>query len=682
VYLWTPNGDTPDNYVIRGSVRDNGIVINSGENYIEVENIEVVQQRKDCVQINYANYVKLKNNTFRDCDSIAINSPTANNCEISNNYISGANHYGIFAYLSDSLIENNTLEDISLFNNLGRSGSGRTITLASVSGKAIHVEGANNIFRGQRIERVGYSGIAFYGLNNLVEFNYVKDTCLDKDDGSGIYTYGGVNPLVAINAGSIIRNNIVDGCFGNIAGYTYARPHSAGIYLDDNSGDILVQNNIIKNVGICSIFLHNCRNISVENTQALGGEQVLLISGDNGSNTINGNIFVARKGEELIHEYICSDVHNYNNNQYISVDNDNIFVDTQTWDASPDVDSYNFAQWKTQSGQDAASTIFIPALTSRESIDIYYNETNAPLTYHLNGAECKDVDMNPITTSFVVAPFQSKIVIGSSLNLIARTEQVSTLNLETLQYISGLVTPLSTGKLNKVDTFVSAMKTVLGTSNLATSIDFMYLLRNSTQEVALRNVVKPMFDAISSGANKPIFTADSGIKGQGADSYLDPNFFPETSAVAMSNNSISFVIGVSVKNANTSGVHGANSTTADGGGANGINMACAGSDFRTAKLNGGSSTVSSPVTAPCLIVATRTSSGNMKVYVNKIKVLDTSNTVTKPPNQKLLLLATYMAAGTISQFVQDEIDFAMLGRGLTQLEVEGLVDAWNEFKYN
>lgn len=342
-------------------------------------------------------------------------------------------------------------------------------------------------------------------------------------------------------------------------------------------------------------------------------------------------------------------------------------------------DLYSFSEWQGL-GYDTSSTIDQEQINSRLGIDVIFNETSTNKTLYLNGAtNVIDVNDNIIENNFTLSPYSNIILFGNNLELISTINSATTLNSETLNYISGLANNLSSSKLNKIDTFVTNLKSILNESNLQNSIDLMYIINNENEYVALRNLISGNFDLQKKGTNLPTFYENDGILNTGL-GYLDTNYYPNSSNSAMTKDSITFMIGFKTKNVGTTGVHGCYSTTADSGSANRIVIACAGSDWRSIGLNGGVATINSGITAPGIITAVRTTSSNIKQYYNTTKILDTSNNSTKTPDQKLLLLAMSAADGSIANYVYDKIEFAAILRGTTESEIQNIVNAWNTYK--
>jgi len=125
---------------------------------------------------------------------------------------------------------------------------------------------------------------------------------------------------------------------------------------------------------------------------------------------------------------------------------------------------------------------------------------------------------------------QLKALVGGGqvASFIGLSVSNNILDVDTLTYITGAITPLSSARLAIVDTFVRAIKTGLSISLLSDFFDTMYLRANETSEFALRNLVKRSHD--STLVNTPTFTADEGFTGA-ATKAINNNYNPRTDGV-------------------------------------------------------------------------------------------------------------------------------------------------------
>src|SRR5690606_3723677 len=166
-----------------------------------------------------------------------------NGLTIEGNNISDCYMRGIYIGYGGS--EGRIIKD-NIIDNVGRiSLIGRTITtsLASPGIAIASMSGNTDIFY-NRITNVGYLGVYFNtGVCN-VAFNYLSNSMLDFNDGAAIYSYAG-NYLEPGIAGSVISNNIILNTHGSTDGTQNSAIVTFGVYFDQKTHDVLVENNLI-----------------------------------------------------------------------------------------------------------------------------------------------------------------------------------------------------------------------------------------------------------------------------------------------------------------------------------------------------------------------------------------------------------------------------------------------------
>ena len=376
VYVWLSNNDSPANHSIRVSTNSYGIN-GSYKNYITIKDMGFYHNSVAGIAITGSNLL-IDNNTISMPDAKGITIASGSSNTISNNTINGSNHSGIEGFTTNSLYTDNTVYDISLLNGIGLSGVGNWY-----NGSGIYVEGDDNLIKYNRVTNMGYNGIQFH-KRNTVEYNYVSNVLLTKDDGGGIYTSAAGSYPNAPTAGSIIRYNIVDGVLGSLEGCNpYGIRQGFGIYLDENSGGVTVEYNTTTNVSFAGIYLHLSYNETVRYNTSYNNGRQFHINTDMGGSKIHNNIFWAlSKNMENNSIQILGSQRSGNvtidNNTYVNHYNSSgIFRINETTKS-------NFETWKTTTGQDAASTIDITTLAAGESEQIFYNDTKLKQTVNLD----------------------------------------------------------------------------------------------------------------------------------------------------------------------------------------------------------------------------------------------------------------------------------------------------------
>ena len=405
IYLWTPNGDSPTNYIIRGSVYSNGVSV-SNKNYVTVQDLNLLQYSIAGVYLSNCRNISIINNEISYPDGYGITDESeSQNYLITNNKIIGANHYGMNLRIGYSNITDNEILKTALFDNIGITGTGK-----ANYGAGVRLAGAdgNNVFRYNRIIESGYHGIYFAKPKNLIEFNFIKDACLFKGDGGGIYGAWSNHALPG-TTGTIVRNNIVLNVYGPKEGYSADKNYGEGIYIDESSEDVIVDNNTVAYCTNSGIFLHDNSGTEVKNNTILDARYGIRLQREHGSNSVHSNTVYALNEDDYLSNQILAirtsaSSSRFNSNKYINHYNSSEIFRNESV-------SYNFADWKSSSGQDANSTIDLTPLQSGEKEELFYNDTKQVKTINLGTSVYKDINGKQVTGSIKLEPFTSAILI-------------------------------------------------------------------------------------------------------------------------------------------------------------------------------------------------------------------------------------------------------------------------------
>ncbi|MFW6371987.1 MAG: right-handed parallel beta-helix repeat-containing protein, partial [Bacteroidota bacterium] len=257
VYFWFPDGYNPDEATVRGSVYKDGLHVN-GKNHVTIRDLNFLQQAEKGIHLNDADYIVIDNNDLSDADGFGIYCQSdATGYTIVNNTVEGVNHYGMYLRISNSLISKNRISKVALFENLGLTGTGE-----DNFGGGIYLAGedGNNRVQYNEITEIGYNGILFAKPKKFIEYNYIKDVCLLKSDMGAIYTSWYHKRAPQGPEGSIVRNNIILNVVGEKYGYTSKRHMGEGIYIDESSVGVIVENNTIAHCTNSGIKLHKTEN--------------------------------------------------------------------------------------------------------------------------------------------------------------------------------------------------------------------------------------------------------------------------------------------------------------------------------------------------------------------------------------------------------------------------------------
>ena len=396
VYLWTPKGDSPDNYKVRGSIYSDGITV-VNKNYITVKDLNLWQHSDRGIMSTGTNNT-FENNSILDPETIGIQNK-GDNCKISGNTINGINHIGISHIGANGNISGNEILNTALFNNLGIKGmDGYSQAVASA--------GNNTTISYNRVINAGYNGIAWTGQDCNLSYNYIENVCTYLFDGGAIYTYSiDVNKLVS--SGSVVSHNIIYNCRG-----------TAALYMDNRTRDVLLEYNTVVNDGTggnYGMFFHDNKNVKARyNTifnMKTGTRATLNYGGNVFSNNIVCNIAETNaNGDSPKLSVINSDEKtlSLDNNTYIDHHRTKAFMNTKAY-------SYlTFKEWQAATSQEGSSSIDNSALKTGEKEVLFFNDTRQVKTINLGNVVYKGIDGTTVPGKLTLQPFSSVILIQTS----------------------------------------------------------------------------------------------------------------------------------------------------------------------------------------------------------------------------------------------------------------------------
>jgi len=405
VYVWAPNSDSPANYVTRGSISKYGVYI-SNKNYITVKELEILHSSADGIYIDNSDYVTIDNcKIISPATNGIISANSAAYSKITNNYIFNPMDSGIrLSGNQGGDINNNTVTGAGLLENINLNTN-----FTTSPGEGIYLTGGDMSVMYNRIIDSGYSGIKFtQGVYN-VKYNYINGACQLFDDGGGIYTYNSDYAQPGV-AGSEVTSNIVLNVFGNRAGTQRTKDDGNGIFMDNNTHDVLIENNTVAHT-TCGILLHQNGNITVRGNTVMDATLLLLTTDEIKDSYITKNIIYTtnRIGDytwwqdtyqRIVYQSSASAKFDYNT--YIS----HYYV------KSVFVNFADFAAWKAATGQDANSTCDATTLAAGETEQLFYNDTKQAKVFNLGSSVFRDIYGKQVSGTFTLDPFTSKIIIG------------------------------------------------------------------------------------------------------------------------------------------------------------------------------------------------------------------------------------------------------------------------------
>lgn len=359
-------GENPNNVTIATSHTQNVVSIINRTN-ITFENLEFSRGLTDNIYIQGSNGVTFNNCVISHAATNGIKSINSSNISVLNSLIQNIQNNGIDFKTSDNIeIAYSEILNIAFMAGMGQ-GSDTQYNGIIAYGNGINIHH-------NRLVNIGYIAIDFRGSDATVTNNFINNFCFVKDDGAGIYTWNNASGTGSeFFSNQVIENNIIINGVG--AGYGTDDTESSkacGIYIDDGSDDILIQNNVAAKNTWAGIMIHNSGTQTISNNLVYDNDIQLLLLEDNISQqdireiVVENNCFVSTTIEQSSIEATTSGTDllpfgTYDNNYYAApLGTGGLFNLSYRPDfpADPGVrkDYVGLDAWQQFTGQDASST--------------------------------------------------------------------------------------------------------------------------------------------------------------------------------------------------------------------------------------------------------------------------------------------------------------------------------------
>lgn len=295
--------DQPNNYTIKSTEQNTLLSITSFSNII-IQDLSFIGANTNTIEIKFAQNIVISNCNIDQSGNIGISITATTNLRVSNSTISNSLNMAIDldSGSGNAMITDNMIKNSGVFAGMAKSGSGTYQGIMSF--------GANTIIAYNTIENTGYNGIYFGGDESDVRNNLIKNFCLVKDDGGGIYTGD-----YFVSTGKKITNNIIiDGKGAPKGTDNLALSDAHGIYIDVKSSGVEIVNNTVTQCH-SGLKIGNAMNIIANGNTFFDNELQLDIGQrDIAPNylirniKIDNNILFAKSYDQL-----TSDYHSYAN---------------------------------------------------------------------------------------------------------------------------------------------------------------------------------------------------------------------------------------------------------------------------------------------------------------------------------------------------------------------------------
>ncbi|MEO6694760.1 MAG: right-handed parallel beta-helix repeat-containing protein, partial [Ignavibacteria bacterium] len=406
VYFYPPGNQLPGNISISGTVQDYGFFSIKDISNIVIQDLAISDQNIAGIYFSKSRSgVRLKNCTFNRQNQLGVY--ISNNSE--NTIINNCRFYGINGkaiYLlntKNSVISENIFRNIGMVPGYGTTGDPFPMT-------AILIFGDNNHIYKNNIVNVGHDGINSIGLRNLIEKNYINNCLLLLNDGGGIKSYGEVSGY------SKWQNNFIFNVKGNVENAAQSRLIALGIYLDELSNYMTINDNTISKSGLSGIGINDGFNNQITNNVLNDnpiGINFYLNNIRSKNNYIAKNYFFGFNEEHYSVEmqFHISNVipARFDSNYYFTPENQKHFEIIRRNIAT----DLNFNDWKNLVKSDMNSIIIMNNDFAYSRL--YTNMSNDPLSILLNpGINFKSYDLKNVYGSIVITPWSSKILFANS----------------------------------------------------------------------------------------------------------------------------------------------------------------------------------------------------------------------------------------------------------------------------
>lgn len=233
--------------------------------HVELRDLTLYGGREYALDILNCQSLRLENLQIQYGAAEGVQGTNCTDLEVSNLRITDQLTHGLRLWHCDSCrIHHNTIERIGLLAGMGRGGD--------LQYNALYISGDQSAVEYNTLQYIGYNGMALNGTVSA-RYNLVQYYALVKVDSGAIGTYQ--------TSGVEIIGNIVLYGLGSDAAIPWGTPAVNGIYIDDESEDIDVRDNVVGYVGSSGIVLHNTRNIRVvNNTVFAAGESGIILADD------------------------------------------------------------------------------------------------------------------------------------------------------------------------------------------------------------------------------------------------------------------------------------------------------------------------------------------------------------------------------------------------------------------
>lgn len=405
---------------VEGVVYNNGIVLSAGVKNIVINSLQIEKYAANGIWAQKGSGdIDILNNKILNVGYMGVWLDTlVSNVNVKRNVIEDVAGRGVSGIRNVNCnIEFNKIHRVGLWPGEGVSGVNGMEGIVIENQEKNHslsVASFNRIAYNE-VDSTGYAGIRMDGKNSVCEFNVVKNTSLKLNDSGGIYCFGKVKNRTHNNR---ISNNLIINAVGN----TEATPSNGmatnGIYVDNNSTAIIVENNTVIHASSNGIFVNDGspNNIVRGNTTFDCEAGIAFAEWMKKDSlfgcTIEKNTIVCAEKAQLavsILTYLGPSINvgKFSNNTYINA-HDGFFLNYKT---DPEKgqrrsDLFRLANWQKVSGDEIGSR-----LLERKGAKIIYNDSFEMKYINLPEGNYTDIEGIKLAKNVQLNPCASIIIV-------------------------------------------------------------------------------------------------------------------------------------------------------------------------------------------------------------------------------------------------------------------------------
>ncbi len=344
LYVWLPDDKNPSNHEIEVSVYDNSVDVTGRVNVV-IDNLRIKNAAVDGIDISLSKNIDVIKAHISDSGRNGINIYESYSGSIQGSVIENSVNHGIYVdgWSSGTSVSGNQI------NSTGTFGPPKN------SKGAIRMNTNHAYIIGNKINDSSYHGIYFNKFTS-VQDNVIERACLVLNDCGGIYTWNGNSPGTPSHS-DVTRNIVID-IIGNWSGMPETKQLAKGIYLDDFSHTITVENNTVVNASYTGLMLHGTEKITATGNTFYGNELAQLFLKTGGrladgtaqimiGNTIENNILFPLDSDDhvrLREDYDNIDLGYFSGNIYSTLYSDYLAME---WDKENSylITRYTLNEW-------------------------------------------------------------------------------------------------------------------------------------------------------------------------------------------------------------------------------------------------------------------------------------------------------------------------------------------------